>query len=131
MMHSAAGMVYTETWYDNEYFFRDATGGPDRSTGAMQCQSELGRDPYFIRGRSREGFDGFCRAGSHDTSHHCGASVDRYSTGNSRTGWRGQLAMSSAFEVSGPPFFDRVTIRKAWANMASAMCRYQPVYWRT
>src|SRR6266516_2156482 len=29
------------------------------------------------------------------------------------------------------PFFDRVTVRKAWASMDRVMCRYQPVYWRT
>ena len=31
----------------------------------------------------------------------------------------------------GVPFFDRVTVRKAWANIDRVMCRYQPVYWRT
>jgi hypothetical protein len=29
------------------------------------------------------------------------------------------------------PFFDRMTVRKAWASMDSVMCLYQPVYWRT
>lgn len=29
------------------------------------------------------------------------------------------------------PFFERMTLRKAWANMERVMCRYQPVYWRT
>lgn len=29
------------------------------------------------------------------------------------------------------PFFDRVTVRKAWASMDRVICRYQPVYWRT
>lgn len=31
----------------------------------------------------------------------------------------------------GSPFFDRVTVRKACANMDSVMCLYQPVHWRT
>lgn len=25
------------------------------------------------------------------------------------------------------PFFERMTLRKAWANMESVMCRYQPL----
>ena len=29
------------------------------------------------------------------------------------------------------PFFDRVTVRKAWASIDRVMCRYQPVYCRT
>ena len=29
------------------------------------------------------------------------------------------------------PFFERMTLRKAWANMERVMCRYQPVYCRT
>lgn len=29
------------------------------------------------------------------------------------------------------PFLERITVRKAWANMEGVMCRYQPVYWRT
>ena len=29
------------------------------------------------------------------------------------------------------PFFDRVTVRKAWASIERVMCRYQPVYCRT
>jgi len=28
-------------------------------------------------------------------------------------------------------FFERVTVRNAWASMERVMCRYQPVYWRT
>lgn len=29
------------------------------------------------------------------------------------------------------PFFDRVTVRNAWASIDRVMCRYQPVYCRT
>ena len=32
---------------------------------------------------------------------------------------------------SGPPFLERMTVRKAWANIERVMWRYQPVYWRT
>lgn len=28
-----------------------------------------------------------------------------------------------------PPHFERITLRKAWANMERMMCRYQPLYW--
>jgi hypothetical protein len=43
-------------------------------------------------------------------------------------GERDQPVIASAGGGSCAPFFDRVTVRKAWASIDRVMCRYQPVH---
>ena len=43
-------------------------------------------------------------------------------------GERDQPVIASGVGGSCAPFFDRVTVRKAWASIDRVMCRYQPVH---
>ncbi|SNS00208.1 hypothetical protein SAMN06265360_1702, partial [Haloechinothrix alba] len=42
-----------------------------------------------------------------------------------------ELAVADWVVDGMPPFFDRVTVRKAWASMDRVMWRYQPLHCRT
>ncbi len=56
----------------------------------------------------------------------CGDQVSDFGEGQ-----RDQLVVAGGVGGVGgslAPFFDRVTVRKAWASIDRVMCRYQPVH---